>query len=106
LTITTTDKDTGVNDRQKGGEECVLDGSVEELSCTSLSSNKNNLLRFNGQVRWWDGTSSSRSQQAAHTLMDNAASECFVSRRLANKLKADGCENKQEGLTPKLEATR
>jgi hypothetical protein len=86
-----------VNDRRKGGEECVLDGSVEELSCTSLSSNKNNLLRFNGQVRWWDGTSSSRSQQAAHTLMDNAASECFVSRRLADKLKAGGCENRPEG---------
>jgi hypothetical protein len=80
-----------------GGERVRDDARVADLSCTSLTNNENNLLRFNGQVRWWDGTSSSRSQQAAHTLMDNAASECFVSRRLADKLKADGCENKVKG---------
>ncbi|KAA8908843.1 hypothetical protein FN846DRAFT_889315 [Sphaerosporella brunnea] len=89
--------DVGVIDGQNEGEESVLDSDVEELSCTSLSSNTNNLLWFNGQVRWWDGESSSRSQQAVHTLLDNGASENFVSRRIAEKLRADGCEYKKTG---------
>jgi hypothetical protein len=80
-----------------GGERVSDTEIVEDLSCTSLKNNTNNLLRFSGQVRWWNGTSSSRSQQAAHILLDNGASENFVSRQLAEKLKADGCEYKQTG---------
>jgi hypothetical protein len=65
--------------------------AVRELFCTSLGNkNEHNLLRFNGQIRWWDGESSNRSHKAAYTLMDNGASDLFVSRRMADSLAASG----------------
>jgi hypothetical protein len=68
----------------------VAQEAVQELFSTNANSNTNNLLRFNGQVRWWDGKSSSRSHKTAYTLMDNAASDLFVSRTMANSLVAEG----------------
>jgi hypothetical protein len=65
--------------------------AVRELFCTSLDyENAHNLLRFNGQVRWWDGASSNRSHKAAYTLFDNAASDYFVSRKMAEALASQG----------------
>jgi hypothetical protein len=64
--------------------------AVQELFSTNADCNTNTLLRFNGQVRWWDGKSSNRSYKTAYTLLDNGASAVFVSRRMANSLVSEG----------------
>jgi hypothetical protein len=64
--------------------------TVQELFSTNADFDTNNLLRFNGHVRWWDGKSHNRNHQTAYTLLDNGASDLFVSRKMANSLVSEG----------------